>query len=144
MLQLCRDIKAWIKNSSLKILKKKNKNKKQGIHWPTISCNIWSAHGHALQNEQWIGFLRQVLYLQSQWMDFKTLNDVWKLKRFCTTCIELVFQFLSSCVLFSDWSCLLFLLSDSLNPSKKLCFRNLPVGDYSSTFYLFDDKVLSL
>ena len=31
-------------------------------------------------------------------MDFKNLNGVWKLKRFCITCIELIFKF---CVLVS-------------------------------------------
>ena len=29
--------------------------------------------------------LRQMLYLRSQWMNFKNLNGVWKLKRFCIT-----------------------------------------------------------
>ena len=41
------------------------------------------------------GLLRQVLDLQKQWMDFKSLNNVWKLKRFSITCIELIFTFLS-------------------------------------------------
>ena len=41
------------------------------------------------------GILRQFAYLQSQWMDFKNLNGVWKLKRFCINCIELIFKFLS-------------------------------------------------
>ena len=39
--------------------------------------------------------LRQMLYLQSQRMDFKNLNGVWKLKRFCISCMELIFKFLS-------------------------------------------------
>ena len=39
--------------------------------------------------------LRQMLHLQSQWMDFKNSNGVWKLKRFCITCINLIFKFLS-------------------------------------------------
>ena len=32
------------------------------------------------------------LYLQSQWMDLKILNGVWKLKRFCITGVELTFN----------------------------------------------------
>ena len=47
------------------------------------------------------GLLRQLMYLQSQWMDFKTLNGVWKLKRFCMACTELIFKFLSWLNLFS-------------------------------------------
>ena len=26
-------------------------------------------------------------------MDFKNINDVWKLERYCITCIELIFKF---------------------------------------------------
>ena len=30
-----------------------------------------------------------------QWVNFKNLDGVWKLKKFYTTCIELIFKFLS-------------------------------------------------
>ena len=39
------------------------------------------------------GLLRQMLYLQSQWINFKNLNGVWNLKRFSMTCIELILKF---------------------------------------------------
>ena len=35
-----------------------------------------------LQSKVEKGLLRQTLNLQSQWMDFKNLNGVWKLKKF--------------------------------------------------------------
>ena len=41
------------------------------------------------------GLLRQTLYLQSQWMNFKHLNGFWELRKSCITFIERIFQFLS-------------------------------------------------
>ena len=38
------------------------------------------------------GLLRQMLYLQSEWMDFKNLSGVWKLIRIGITCIQLIYK----------------------------------------------------
>ena len=71
-------------------------------------------------------------------MDFKNSNCVWKLKRFCITCIELMFKFCLGefCFRFE-----FFFNFDFQNHLKSFVFEILFVGDYSSTFYLFGDKV---
>ena len=40
-------------------------------------------------------------------MNFKNLNGVWKLKKFCISCIELIFKFLSQWVLSLNFSIIL-------------------------------------
>ena len=88
------------------------------------------------------GLLRQILYLQSQLRDSENLNGVWKLKRlFCITCIELIFKFLSGELCFQFE---VFIYSDfqmDKTHLKSFVFQILFIGDYSSTPYLFDDKV---
>ena len=58
-------------------------------------------------------------------MDFKNLNSIRELKRFCITGIELILNF---CV----------------GEFKRFCFGNFVYGDCSSTFNHFDDKVSSV
>ena len=72
------------------------------------------------------GLLRQMLYLQNQWMDFKNLNVVWKLKR--QFCFQFEFFF------YFDFQ------MHKTHP-RGFVFENLFIKDYSSTFHLFDDKV---
>ena len=68
------------------------------------------------------GLLSQILYFQSQWMDFKNLSNVWKLKRFCIACIDKFLNF----KIFREFR---FQFEFFFNfdfqmhkPSKKLCF----------------------
>ena len=67
-------------------------------------------------------------------MDFENLNSVWKLKRFCITCIELIFTFLPEFFFSFDFQMHKTHLKGSV-------FEILFIGDYSSTFHLFDGKV---
>ena len=75
-------------------------------------------------------------------MDFKNLDSVWKLKRFCITSIELILNFF-----FLSEFC--FQLEIFINFDfqmhkthlKSFVFEILFIGDCSSTFYLFDGEV---
>ena len=81
-----------------------------------------------------------MLYLQNQWMDFKNLNGVWKLTRFCITCIELILNF---CLIEFRSQFEFFFYFDfqmRKNHLKRFSLKTLFTGDYSSTFYLFDGK----
>ena len=75
-------------------------------------------------------------------MDFKNLNSVWKPKRFCITCFELIFKIF---VLVSFVFSLNFFFSFDFQMQKthlkSFVFEILFVGNYISTFYLSDDKV---
>ena len=83
-----------------------------------------------------------MIYFQSQWTDFKNLNGVWKLKRFCITCVELIFEFfvLVSFVFSLNFSLIFNFLMHEIQ-LKSFVFEILFIGDYSLTFYLFRDKV---
>ena len=74
-------------------------------------------------------------------MDFKNLNGVWKLKRFCITCTELIFKFLSGELCFQFEFFINFDFQIHKTHLKSFAFEILFFGDYSSTFYLFDGKV---
>ena len=90
------------------------------------------------------GLLRQTLYIQSQWMDFKNLSGVWKPKRFCISCIETIFRFLSQWVWFSAWIFFNFDFQMYKTHLKSFVFKILFIGDNSSTLYFFDGKVWSV
>ena len=77
-------------------------------------------------------------------MDFKNLNGVWKLKRFCITCIELIFKFLSGEFCFQFESFFHFDFQMHKTHLKSFVFEIFFIGDYSSTFYLFEVKVWSV
>ena len=63
------------------------------------------------------------------------LNGIWNLKRFCITCIELIFRFLSWWVLFSGWILLKFWFLDANKTHlKSFVFEILFIGAYISTF----------
>ena len=74
-------------------------------------------------------------------MDFKNLNGVWRLKRFCVTFIELFFQF---CLIEFCFQ-LEFVYNFDFQMHKThleyFVFEILFIGDYSSTFYRFGGKV---
>ena len=74
-------------------------------------------------------------------MDFKSLNGVWKLKRFCITCIELIFNFFLSdfCFQFE----FLFNFDSEMHKThlNSFVFEISFIGDNSSIFYPFDGKV---
>ena len=75
-------------------------------------------------------------------MDFKNLNGVWKLKRFCISCIELFFLIILSqrlCFQFEFFYNFDFQMHKT--HLKSFVFEILFIGDNSSTFYLFDGKV---
>ena len=76
-------------------------------------------------------------------MDFKNLNGVWKLKRFCITCIQLILNFCLSKFFFSLNLFFFFNFDFQMHKTylKSLIFEILVIGDYNSTFYLFDGKV---
>ena len=73
-------------------------------------------------------------------MDFKNLDGVWKLKKFCITCIEFIFKFLPSQFCF-QLEILFDLDFQMYKPTEKLWFRDFVNVGYSSTFDLFDGKV---
>ena len=74
-------------------------------------------------------------------MDFKNLNGVWKLKKFCITCINLIFKFCLSefCSQFEFFFNFDFQMRKT--HLKSFVFEILFIGNYSSTFYLFDGKI---
>ena len=71
-------------------------------------------------------------------MDFQNLNGVWKLKRFCTTCIELIFKFFFSVNSFFYH----FDFQERKMHLNNLVLETLFLGDHSLTFdlCLLDDK----
>ena len=73
-------------------------------------------------------------------MDFKHLNGVWKLKRFCITCIELIFQFFLSEFNFQFEFFFNFDFYIHKSPSKRIFFEILSIGDYNLTVWLFDGR----
>ena len=61
-------------------------------------------------------------------MDFENLNGVWKMKRFYMTCFQFEFFFY-------------FDIQIHKTHLKNFVSENLLIGDYISTFHLFDNKV---
>ena len=73
-------------------------------------------------------------------MDLKNLDGVWKRKRFCITCIELIFKFLCEfCFKFEFFSKFDFQMHKT--HLKSFVLGILFIGDHSLTSYLFDGKV---
>ena len=75
-------------------------------------------------------------------MDFKNLNNVWKLKKFCITCIELIFSnFCLSefCIKFEFFFNFDFQMHKT--HLKSFVLEILFIRDYSSSFYLFNGNV---
>ena len=68
-------------------------------------------------------------------MDFKNLNGVQKLKRLCITCMELIFEFFFRFEFFFNFD-----FQMHKTHLKSFVLEILFIGDYSSTFYLFDAK----
>ena len=82
------------------------------------------------------GLLRQMFYLQSQWRDFQNLNGVWKLKRFCITCIELIFRFcLSEVFLSLNFS--LILIFKCIKPIEKALFSRFCLSEILVRPFIF-------
>ena len=73
-------------------------------------------------------------------MDFKNLNGVWNLKRFCKTCIETILNFCLSEFRFQFEFFFNFDFQMYKTHIKSFVFEILFIGDFSSTFYLLDGK----
>ena len=73
---------------------------------------------------------RQMLYLQSQCMYFKSLNGVWKLKRFCRTCVDFKIFVLMSFVFSLNFFFFNFDVQIHKTHLKSYVFEFLFIGDY--------------
>ena len=74
-------------------------------------------------------------------MDFENLNGVWKMKRFYMTCIELILDFCLTEFCFQFEFFFYFDIQIHKTHLKNFVSENLLIGDYISTFHLFDNKV---
>ena len=70
-------------------------------------------------------------------MDLKAFNGVWKLKRFCMTCMELIFKLLSCEFCFQFEFFFYFDCQTHKTHLKSFSFVILFIGDYSPTSFFF-------
>ena len=77
-------------------------------------------------------------------MDFQNSNGVWKLERYCRSCILLIFNFFVSVSFIFSLNVSIvsiILISRSVKPTlKRFVFNILLIGDHSSAFYLLITK----
>ena len=74
-------------------------------------------------------------------MDFQNLNGVCKLKRFCITCIELIFRFCFGEFCFQFEFFFYFDFQTHKIHLKSFVFKIFFIGNHNSTVSLFDYKV---